>query len=146
MTIGQRIKERRQQCGLTVDQLAAKLGKNRATVYRYESGDIENLPITVLEPIAKALRTTPQYLMGWTNISSESENSYKSDKNNPAENKGNIDYSKDLKSPDNQSTKEAELQGVYLSLAKEAQESGINPEDIKLAIETIKRIRASKGE
>lgn len=34
-----------------------------------------------------------------------------------------------------------ELQGVYLSYAREAQENGINPDDIKLAIETIKRLR-----
>lgn len=35
----------------------------------------------------------------------------------------------------------SELEGVYLSYAKEAQENGIDPEDIKLAIETIKRLR-----
>lgn len=35
----------------------------------------------------------------------------------------------------------AELDGVYLSLAREAQQNGISPEDIKLAIETIKRLR-----
>ena len=33
------------------------------------------------------------------------------------------------------------LEGVYLSLAKEAQEQGISPEDIMLAIETVKRIK-----
>ena len=38
------------------------------------------------------------------------------------------------------------LDGVYLSLAREAQQNGIDPEDIKLAIETIKSIRNSRGE
>lgn len=66
MDVGQRIKECRIKKGLTVDELAEKLNKNRATVYRYENGDIENLPITVLEPIAKALGTSPAFLMGWT--------------------------------------------------------------------------------
>lgn len=65
MTIGERIKERRKQLGLTVDELAERLGKNRATIYRYESNDIEKLPTTVLEPLAKALDVTPAYLMGW---------------------------------------------------------------------------------
>ena len=65
MTIGDRIKQRRLEIGLTVDQLAAKIGKNRATVYRYESSDIEKFPIDVLSPLADALRTTPAYLMGW---------------------------------------------------------------------------------
>jgi repressor LexA len=69
-TIGDRIKSRREAIGLSVDDLATKLGKNRATVYRYESSDIENLPITILEPLAKILQTTPAYLMGWdSNVS-----------------------------------------------------------------------------
>lgn len=65
MTIGERVKQRRQELGLTVDELAEKIGKNRATVYRYESDEIENLPTTVLEPLADALGVSPGYLMGW---------------------------------------------------------------------------------
>ena len=65
MNIGQRIKERRKLLGLTADALGAKLGKDRSTIYRYEKGDIENLPLDILEPIAAALDTTPQQLMGW---------------------------------------------------------------------------------
>lgn len=66
VTIGQRIKALRKQRGLSIDELATKLGKNKATVYRYESGDIENLPLDILDPLAKALDTSPAYLMGWT--------------------------------------------------------------------------------
>ena len=65
MSIGQRIKNRRLELGLTVDEVAAKIGKNRATVYRYESSDIEDLPTSILEPLAKVLHTTPGFLMGW---------------------------------------------------------------------------------
>ena len=65
MTIGERIKKRRTELGLSVDDIAEKLGKGRATVYRYENGDIEKLPTTVLEPLAIVLKTTPAYLMGW---------------------------------------------------------------------------------
>lgn len=68
-SIGQRIKQLRIKNGLTVDQLAEKLGKNRATVYRYENNDIENLPITILEPLALALNSTPAYIMGWEETS-----------------------------------------------------------------------------
>lgn len=50
---------------MTADQLAEKLGKNRATIYRYESDEIENMPISILEPLAKALQVTPAYLLGW---------------------------------------------------------------------------------
>lgn len=66
MKIGDRIKQRRIELGFDADELAKRIGKSRATVYRYENGDIENMPTTVLEPIAKALNTTPAYLMGWS--------------------------------------------------------------------------------
>lgn len=65
MNIGQRIKSRRLKLNMTVDEVAEKIGKNRATVYRYESSEIEDLPTSILEPLAKALQTTPGYLMGW---------------------------------------------------------------------------------
>ena len=66
MTIGDRIKARRVQIGLTVDQVADRIGKNRATVYRYESNDIEKFPLDILPPLAEVLNTTPAYLMGWS--------------------------------------------------------------------------------
>lgn len=65
MNTGDRIKQRRLELGLTVDDLANKINKSRATIYRYENGDIENMPTTVLEPLAKALNTSPADLMGW---------------------------------------------------------------------------------
>lgn len=65
MNIGKRIKERRRALGMSAEVLAKKLGKDRSTIYRYEKGDIENLPLDILEPIATALQTSPQYLMGW---------------------------------------------------------------------------------
>ena len=65
-TIGKRIRDRRIQMGMTVDDLAARLGKNRATVYRYESDEIENFPVSIIGPLAEVLGVSPAYLMGWT--------------------------------------------------------------------------------
>lgn len=65
MTIGQRIKARREELGISVDELAQRLGKHRATIYRYESNEIGSLPTSVLEPLCVVLETTPAYLMGW---------------------------------------------------------------------------------
>ena len=65
-SVNERIKNRRISLGLSVDQVAEKLGKNRATVYRYENEDISKLPADILEPLASVLLTTPAYLMGWT--------------------------------------------------------------------------------
>ena len=64
MNIGERIKNLRKEKGLSVDYIAEKLGKNRATIYRYESSEIENLPYPILVPLADILGTTPMYLMG----------------------------------------------------------------------------------
>lgn len=66
MTTGNRMKSRRKELGIPVDTVAAALGVSVATVYRYESGKIEKVPGTILEPLAKVLHTTPAYLMGWT--------------------------------------------------------------------------------
>ncbi len=38
----------------------------------------------------------------------------------------------------------SDLKGIYLSYAKEAQDSGIDPDDIRLALDTIRRLRGEK--
>ena len=68
MSIGQRIKTLRKRQGLSIDELASRLGKNRTTIYRYENGDIENLPLGILDSLANALNTTPARLMGWNDV------------------------------------------------------------------------------
>lgn len=65
--IGRRIRRRRMELEITVDEMARRLGKNRATVYRYENGDIEDFSTSVLADIAEILHTTPADLMGYTN-------------------------------------------------------------------------------
>ena len=63
MNIGERIKQRRLELGLTVEDAAHRLRKNRATIYRYENNNIENLPTSVLEPLSEISETTPAYLI-----------------------------------------------------------------------------------
>lgn len=65
MTTGERIKQLRKQLKLSADELGAMIGKNRSTIYRYESRDISSAPIDIIPPLAKALKTTPQHLLGW---------------------------------------------------------------------------------
>lgn len=79
MTIGQRMKEQRKALKMSADELAKRLGKDRSTVYRYEKGDIENLPLDMLEPIAEALEMSPQQLMGWEQSETEEINKKNSD-------------------------------------------------------------------
>lgn len=65
MTVGQRIQQRRKELDMSMAELGKRIGKNRATIFRYENGDIEKLPVDILKPIAEALLTTPEALMGW---------------------------------------------------------------------------------
>ncbi|WP_017548617.1 helix-turn-helix domain-containing protein [Salinicoccus carnicancri] len=74
MNIGDRIKHRRKQLDINADDLAIAAGVSRATIFRYENGDIEKMPAVTLEKIAKKLRTSPAYLMGWTESNEMEEN------------------------------------------------------------------------
>ncbi|MBO7663148.1 MAG: helix-turn-helix transcriptional regulator [Clostridia bacterium] len=73
MTIADRIRNRRIELGLSVDDLAKLLQKNRATVYRYESNYIKSYSPDVLESLAKALQTTPAYFYGYEDGPESSE-------------------------------------------------------------------------
>ena len=65
MTIGERIKKRREELGLTQTDLAERMGyKSRAAICTVEK-DKEDLTTTRIRRFAEALHTTPGYLMGW---------------------------------------------------------------------------------
>lgn len=61
-----RIRERRSLLGLTLLEIADKLGVREATVQRYESGEIKNIKHETVRSLADILGCSPQYLMGWT--------------------------------------------------------------------------------
>lgn len=65
MNIGDRIKLRRNQLGKTLEEVGKMVGVTRATIQRYENGNIQNIPSDKIELLAKSLKTTPAYLMGW---------------------------------------------------------------------------------
>lgn len=63
--IGKRIKAKRESLGLTQEELAHKLGyKNKTSIAKIEIGANDITQSKVIE-FAKALNTTPSYLMGW---------------------------------------------------------------------------------
>ncbi|WP_286078968.1 helix-turn-helix domain-containing protein [Faecalibaculum rodentium] len=62
---GRRIKELRTEKGWTLEQLGDAVGVNKSTVRKWETGMIKNMRRDKLAMIAKALSTTPAYLMGW---------------------------------------------------------------------------------
>lgn len=65
MTTGERIKQRRNELGMTQEELARKMGfKTKASISRIESND-RKLPLSKLEKIAMILNIPPSRLMGW---------------------------------------------------------------------------------
>lgn len=65
MEISKIIKNRRIELGLTLKEVADSLGVAESTVSRYESSDIQNMGIDKIEALAKVLKCSPGYLMGW---------------------------------------------------------------------------------
>ena len=59
------IRIRRQELGLTLEDVAKVVGVGKSTVRKWETGYIENMRRDKIAKLAEALHTTPAYLMGW---------------------------------------------------------------------------------
>lgn len=68
MGLKENIKSKRIERKMTLEDLAKSVGVSRQTIQRYESGVIGNIPSDKIELIARALDTSPAYLMGWEQI------------------------------------------------------------------------------
>ena len=65
VTLYDRIKSRRTELGLTVEELAHKMGyKDKSSISKIENGKAD-IPQSKIAAFADALQTTPAYLMGW---------------------------------------------------------------------------------
>ena len=73
MNISERIKQRRKELGLTLQDIGDKIGVAKATVQRYESGDIQNVGLDKIANLASVLGVTPGWLVGWENNLSVAE-------------------------------------------------------------------------
>ena len=65
MEFKDKIRMRREELNLTLDDVAKAVGVSTPTVLRWESGEIKNVRRDKIEKIAAALRVSPSYLMGW---------------------------------------------------------------------------------
>lgn len=101
--------------GISQAFICGKLGLRRTYLSEVRIGK-DSLPDDRLITIADILDTTPEYL------------------------KGEIDQKEKVAEEHSAD----ELSDVYFRLAKSFQESEIDPEDIKLVLETIKRLRKNK--
>lgn len=63
--LGNKVKSARNNLGLSQEELANRVGyKTKGSIARIENGE-RDLPIDKLKLLAKALNTTPEYLVGW---------------------------------------------------------------------------------
>lgn len=65
MGLKENIKHKRYELGLTLEDVAKVVGVSRQTIQKYENGIVSNIPSDKIELLAKALKSTPAYLMGW---------------------------------------------------------------------------------
>ena len=63
MNLGEYIKYRRKELGLSAEQIAEYCGVNPSTVYRWESGDTEKIPSGQLRKLAEMLKVKPSFLI-----------------------------------------------------------------------------------
>ena len=66
--LSSRIRQRREQLGLSQEELAARMGyRSKSSITKLEKG-INDLPRAKLEELAAALDTTPAWLMGLSDL------------------------------------------------------------------------------
>lgn len=68
MTVGQRIRQMREEKGVKQSELAKQIGVTKQNLYKYETGIIENISLPIIEKIAFALNCSSAYLAGWSEV------------------------------------------------------------------------------
>ena len=67
MTVGERLKQLREQLGMSQVDFATKINVSKQTLYKYENNIITNIPSDKIESAARICNVSPAYIMGWEN-------------------------------------------------------------------------------
>ena len=62
--VGERIKERRTELKLSMPDLGKRIGVNKSTIQRYEADGVDPKRTMIINGLAEALLTTPEWLTG----------------------------------------------------------------------------------
>ena len=74
MTLGEKVKLKREELNLSQEELAEKMNyKSKTSIHKIEVG-ITDLPLSKVKELAAVLKTTPAYLMGWEDKKEDKEN------------------------------------------------------------------------
>ena len=130
--VNQIIKERRLQLGLTLEQVAEKVGVGKSTVRKWETGLIENMRRDNIQKLAEALNLNPLDLL---ELDTEESNIY-------GNHKDNRDYFSDK--PElldlYQQIYESQTLQLLFDSAKD-----LTPQDLEMVLTIIKGIRKERG-
>lgn len=77
-TTGDRIKVLRESKGLTQEELGKLVGTTKQTIFKYETGKIENIPYSRIEDIAKVFDCAPGDILGWSKENNAEDEAEKS--------------------------------------------------------------------
>lgn len=73
MTLGEKVKLKREELNLSQEELAEKMNyKSKTSIHKIEVG-ITDLPLSKVKELAAVLKTTPAYLMGWEDKKEEKD-------------------------------------------------------------------------
>jgi len=72
MSLAERLKALRKEHRMTLEDVSAKVGVGRATIFKYENGRITNIPSDKIAAMARLFNVSPAYLMGWTDDKTDS--------------------------------------------------------------------------
>ena len=74
--IGAIIRRRRIELGLSQEELAERCGfKSKSSINKMEAG-VQGLPQSKIIAVAKALETTPGYILGWEGVEESQQQDY----------------------------------------------------------------------
>ena len=68
MTIGQRIKQLREDANLTQEAVAKRIGVATQTIFKYEKEIVTNIPLENIQKLADVFGISPAALMGWGGV------------------------------------------------------------------------------
>lgn len=73
MAINEILRNRRIELGLSMKELAEKVGVSEGTISRWESGKIEDMKRSRIKALADALHISPSVIMEWEEPDSDSQ-------------------------------------------------------------------------
>lgn len=126
--MGKRIKQKREEMGMTMEELGKKLGVTKSTISKYERGEISQIKRAHVEELSRILHAPADWLMGFDNAKDVTVR-YSADGREPVE--ALVEVSKPIIGAETDMAKRALLYKVALE---------VKPENLQTAIDILKAL------